>query len=328
MAKCMITKIGGSLNTDHLTAQATDVVENELFIGFGSDEEQKGTIKKNNNSNTITPYSGYDIPDGYHPGSEIVSLPLETMAAMEINPGAQKIQVATAHKVIQGDIVVRAVSNLTPENIKKGVRVGGVLGNFEGWVDVDPAYLYYNGFIKEGQSITKLAQWRRSDQHSDVELHVYRDRIAGSYPGNTNTIHYSNIFVFDSPIDFGQYSRIEFELNINYIPRPSKGIQLYAYTYTNRVNTYMHYQWPNSSLGASLAPENPNKDDTLSSGIQTYGGIYPQTYLICYEDTANYGKYYIDISGVSGTGYLYIGFMNSIRPKSDINLEIYTIKLI
>ena len=69
---------------------------------------------------------------------------MATMGAQTVTPGNSTKTVSCSSKYMTGNVTVSAVSNLSAGNIKKGVNVGGVVGNFEGYT-TSPLYLFNNG---------------------------------------------------------------------------------------------------------------------------------------------------------------------------------------
>ena len=77
------------------------------------------------------PFGTYNVPKGYHNGSGRVTQSIPTQGAKTITPNTRDQRV-TAGRYLTGDITVRGDGNLVAGNIKSGVSIFGVWGNYVG----------------------------------------------------------------------------------------------------------------------------------------------------------------------------------------------------
>ena len=129
---------GQSIDGTVLTATATDAKSGVVLIGQGG-EEYFGSmpiISAQNKKMALN--ETYNIPAGYHGGSDRFYQELATMGAQSVAPGGQTVTVQTNGKYMTDNVYVKAVENLRQEVIKQGVTVGSgagaVVGTFSGWV--------------------------------------------------------------------------------------------------------------------------------------------------------------------------------------------------
>ena len=91
--------------------------------------------------------ASYTIPQGWHNGSGKVTQALAVQGAVGITAGTGNQTVCSAGRWTTGEQWVWGDGNLVPWNIKNGVNIFGVWGNFTGWVDPT---LQLNGLIPIG----------------------------------------------------------------------------------------------------------------------------------------------------------------------------------
>ena len=94
------------------------------------DIHNNGAISQSMGANT-----SYTIPQGWHNGSGKVTQALVIQGAVGITAGTGNQTVCDAGRWTTGDLWVWGNGNLVPWNIKNGVEIFGVWGNFTGWVD-------------------------------------------------------------------------------------------------------------------------------------------------------------------------------------------------
>lgn len=140
MAEIPLFFKGNSVDFSTLTATESKVRAGKTFIGSGSDDIKTGTVPEYAQSNNnLAVNATYNIPAGIHNGVDVVSQSVPTMTVQPITPGVGEIVIECAGKYLTNDIVILAVDNLYPENIKLGAVVGeapgAVTGTFEGFVD-------------------------------------------------------------------------------------------------------------------------------------------------------------------------------------------------
>lgn len=275
MAELPIHKIGGGADTSELTAVTGDVLAPETFLGSGSDENQQGSIVLRGSPSYSIPINGsQSLPAGYYSGGT-VSQSVPTMGAQSIGPGAQMITIPTAGKYMTGNITIRTTYNLIPSLIKKGVTVGGVVGNFEGYVITDPRTLYKYGTFNGIQSITAFKRF--TSQMGTVSLE--KDNIKTVVPYNFT----QTAIVFNVAIDFTGLTTLTVRHQSKIISNGT-GAGMGFSIFRNKVTDYMYdgsVSSPNPNLGTKLM-----SDNMLGSG----------------------GDYTFNVSSITGSAYLYLEY--------------------
>ncbi|MFT4107161.1 MAG: hypothetical protein QM657_15510 [Lacrimispora sp.] len=172
MAKCGITNIGGGggIGSDELTVTKDYVLNGLEYVGADTDDEKGVGIMSDNGTTAnqnLNAGGSFLVKGGYHAQPFTVnanSLASQTsatatnnkvlngetfyangvkntgtivsMAGQIINPTASQQTVASSGKYMTGNVVVNGVSNLTANNVRNGVNVGGTVGSL-----VDYSYL-------------------------------------------------------------------------------------------------------------------------------------------------------------------------------------------
>lgn len=274
MAELPIHKIGGGADTSELTAVTGDVLAPETFLGSGSDENQQGSIVLRGSPAYSIPINGsQSLPAGYYSGGN-VSQSVPTMGAQSIGPGAQMITIPTAGKYMTGNITIRTTYNLIPSLIKKSVTVGGVVGNFEGYVITDPRTLYKYGTFNGIQTITAF-KYNSGGEVGVVSLE--RDNIKVTVSTNFR----QTAIVFDSPINFDQLSTLMVRYDASLIQAGTGSTTLGLYVYRNKVTDYV---WSSPSF-------NPNLGGSALASATSFG---------------TGGDLTASVSGVTGNAYVYL----------------------
>lgn len=275
MAELPIHKIGGGADTSELTATANDVLAPETFLGSGSDENQQGAIVLRGSPSYSIPINGsQSLPAGHYSGGT-VSQSIATMGAQSVGPGAQAITIPTAGKYMTGNITIRTTYNLIPSLIKKGVTVGGVVGNFEGYVITDPRTLYKYGTFNGIQSITGFKRF--TSQMGTVSLE--RDNIKTTVPYN----YMQTAIVFNVAIDFTGLTTLTVRHQSKFISDGS-GAGMAFSIFRNKVTDYMY--------DGSVSNPNPNLGTKLMSNNMMGSG----------------GDYTFNVSSITGLAYLYLEY--------------------
>lgn len=280
MGECLIKKTGSGVNTNDLTANRNDVLENKQYFGSGSDEIQTGTMRDRGALIYELPLNGrYKIPEGYyHDGAKVLQY-IPTMGKQEIGPGAKQIVVATAGKYLTGDVIVKSVKNLIPSNIKKGVYVGGVgPGTWEGFINNDPNTPYYYGSFNGIQTIT-LFRCVQEKSPGTLTLNKNNFLIYNADGGKSSTV------VFNSPINLNNLRKLT-------VTAASSGSPATFDLWRNRVTDYYKN---NSNV------YNPG----LGSRVNSTGSMDG------YINQGSSGDFTMDVSSFSGSAYLYFNVSGS-----------------
>ena len=92
-------------------------------------------VNRGNISYSLPANGSYTIPAGWHAGGGVVNQSLAFHWGGTYTPNTANQVICWANWYAAGNIVVLGSSALTAGNIRNGVWVFGVLGNFTGWVD-------------------------------------------------------------------------------------------------------------------------------------------------------------------------------------------------
>ena len=132
----------------------------------------------------LSPYYGYS--NGVRVQGNIA-----TMGAQTISPTSYQQTVQTAGKYLSGNVTVNGVYNLRPENVRKGVQVGDIVGIAEGY------YPTANDLYLRGNNIAGFTAGSSDTKFESGGIKVNDDYL----------ILYSN-----TQIDFTPYNYLNVEL--------------------------------------------------------------------------------------------------------------------
>ena len=151
MSKIWIPGSGGGADLDVITAQAGDILAGKVIVDQDG-EPLTGTMPNNGAVSKVLPINGsYTIPVGYHNGSGKVTQSIPTRGAATIIPSTANQTAISAGYYASGNVIVAGDPNLQAGNIKKGARIFGVTGTFEGFV-TSPLYIYNRGTFSNVQT--------------------------------------------------------------------------------------------------------------------------------------------------------------------------------
>lgn len=175
MSKIWIPGGGGGVDLDVTTAQAGDILAGKVIVGSDG-EPLTGTMPNRGAESQVLPINGnYTIPAGYHNGSGRVTQSIPVQGGSTTTPGTANKTVVAANRYVDGNIIVAGDPNLQAGNIKRGARIFGVTGTFEGLV-TSPYYLWRRGSFQNGQSMS----FGKMDSITGAALYIY----SGSYFNN------------------------------------------------------------------------------------------------------------------------------------------------
>lgn len=232
MAEGLIHTILKTVDTRGLTATKNDVASPYTFYGAGDSDKQSGVIFNQGSPEITLPLDGnYTLPAGYYSGGTI-GQKISYMEETHVSPGSQTITVHTKDVYMAGNIIVDALPNLKPENIKKGEYVGGVgPGTWEGYVVTDPNTFYYYGTFGPGQSLSDYA-YEEAEGYK-LKRESFKDHI--QFTRNTG-LGTDSILVFNNSVDLTSLSRLQFEI-VNTISGSNYNVQYVVYLCRNRHET-------------------------------------------------------------------------------------------
>lgn len=134
MGECIILRGGGAFGSSKLTATPDKVRKGKIFLGYGSDNEQVGTLEEVAAESYSLPLNGtYNIPQGIHSGNGKVTQQLPTINGQTIYPTGEQQVFETENKYVSSNFSVAPITNLKAENIKKDVVILGITGTYEGY---------------------------------------------------------------------------------------------------------------------------------------------------------------------------------------------------
>lgn len=266
MSKIWIPGSGGGADLDVITAQAGDILAGKVIVDPDG-EPLTGTMPNNGAVSKILPINGsYTIPVGYHNGSGKVTQSIPTKRAATIIPSTANQTAISAGYYASGNVIVAGDPNLQAGNIKKGVRIFGKTGTFEGYV-TSPLNIFNNGTWGGGVSgITGL--------HGDPNLMgTYIDVSIGRK--NSNIRRTCNLRL-NSAVNLSSYSYLKVDVTFE------KGTTISDVKHTVGVST---------NAGLQLSASEP---------LSTVGGI------VAYGSVANDGTVIVDVRNLSGNYFIYL----------------------
>lgn len=181
MSKIWIPGSGGGADLDVITAQAGDILAGKVIVDPDG-EPLTGTMPNNGAVSKVLPINGsYTIPAGYHNGSGKVTQSIPTREAATIIPSTANQTAISAGYYASGNVIVAGDPNLQADNIKKGARIFGVTGTFEGLV-TSPYYLWRRGSFQNGQSMS----FGNGDGIAGAALYIIRGSYFNNFVDLTN----------------------------------------------------------------------------------------------------------------------------------------------
>lgn len=181
MSKIWIPGSGGGADLDVITAQAGDILAGKVIVDPDG-EPLTGTMPNNGAVSKVLPINGsYTIPAGYHNGSGKVTQSIPTRGAATIIPSTANQTAISAGYYASGNVIVAGDPNLQAGNIKKGARIFGVTGTFEGLV-TSPYYLWRRGSFQNGQSMS----FGNLDSITGAALYIIRGSYFNNFVDLTN----------------------------------------------------------------------------------------------------------------------------------------------
>lgn len=203
MAECLLQKKGSALDTEGLTAVPGDVAQGETFYGSGTDDIQTGTIVKQPIRQQLIGINGsYTVPAGIFEPGNYVSQNIATQGATTVTPTSTGVGAGVSGKYMTGNVIIKGVENLIPENIRMGAVVGDISGTWRGYVNTSALTPYWYGIFYPGQSGTIV----RSVSVAEAVVDWYRTTTSSDHPfifitsdkqGITPAIGFTNSITLD-----------------------------------------------------------------------------------------------------------------------------------
>ena len=219
-----------------------------------------GNMPNRGNISHSLPANGtYTVPAGWHAGGGVVNQSLAFHWGGTYTPNTANQVICWANWYAAGNIVVLGSSALVSSNIRKGVRIFGVLGNFTGWVD---------STMPMSAAFTVVDQpdynWNWSDTKSggsDIRKYLYYVGVNADSPIDSNVQMVQNLYNNCGFRWLNYEFRYEIDTGNN---RYGVGVGPFMYGYTSRdggafeFDSFMNTYWTfyNDEDGWSITQSN------------------------------------------------------------------------
>lgn len=294
---------GSGADVDPVTAESWQVLQDAVIVDKNGNP-LTGTMPNRAAINPmINAGERFPIPEGYHNGlggvtanSLVAQTPgnlqsnyilspyfgwsngvkvqgnIASIGAQTISPTSYQQTVQTAGKYLSGNVTVNGVTNLKPENVKKGVQIGDVKGVWEGWVPTAND-LYYRG--------NNVAGFVSSDERN-FKFETAQITVSGYHIGawgGSSTLRLNNFNLTKS-----SSLNMEFSVTIADNDSPPKDMNLYIVrpgsgTYGNPLGA------------ASWSFANPTTNRVLSINTSALQEVVDIVVYIYHVDTSGYRGY-------------------------------------
>lgn len=289
---------GGGADLDVVTADAGDVLAGKVIVGpdgepltgtlalsgnasdgqvlsgqtyYNTDAKTKrtGTMPNRGAVNQSLAINGsYTIPAGYHNGSGKVTQDIPTKGAQTYTPGTTN-QTIAANQYLTGPQTIKGDPNLKAENIKKGVSIMGITGSYEGAIP-EKYYIWTGGaWGIQGPSMTLT--WADT---SGGKIPYSAYAAGGSGPSINRYYNYR-----DNNYTAGGCAKINTAFDLT---------------------PYKYLKFERTQSGTFSIP--------VFVGVSQNGNLQGNTYAAQFSGTVSSGAHSIDISKLSGSYYIYLGF--------------------
>ena len=195
-------QISASTLSDETVATAVSSDLLSTYKGWAGGNLIDGTmVNRGAISQSFGVNASYIIPQGWHNGSGKVTQALAVQGYVGITASTGNQTVCDAGRWTTGEQWVWGDGNLVPWNIKNGVEIFGVWGNFTGWVDgnsgnynlCQECHTYTSGESYHRRFFTRNVYWRGWNYFNVYLVHnttVYNQRIDTKYLPRiwTNTV--------------------------------------------------------------------------------------------------------------------------------------------
>ena len=236
MSKIWMPGGGGGADVDVVTAEAGDVLEGKVIVGpdgepltgtlalsgnaadsqvlsgqtyYNTDAKTKRTGSMSNQgawTSRLGANGKITIPAGYHNGAGYVDQALPAKGAATYTPGRSN-QTIGAGQYLTGAQTILGDANLLAANIKKGVSIFGVEGEWEGFV-TSPLYIYNNGAWGGVQTPGLTA----TTGYTGIEYGYYTgyQKVAKIQNTNSNSGSWGNLILArtNSAVDLSAYKYV------------------------------------------------------------------------------------------------------------------------
>ena len=198
------TNTSATANASHILSGKTAWVNGSKLTGT--------MINRGNVSQSLSANGSYTIPAGWHAGGGVVNQSLAFHWGGTYTPNTANQVICWANWYAAGNIVVLGSSALTAGNIRNGVWIFGVLGNFTGWVDSTMP-------ISAGCDLVTSANYREWWSNEDYiradavaygsQSYMYPDRIRSIYNAGFRYINaQANVTTYTNTGSRNTYAKI------------------------------------------------------------------------------------------------------------------------
>lgn len=136
MGNAILPKTEQVVNEKELTATPCTVRKGKIFYGAGTDGIQFGNLPESDQERKVLPLNGsYTIRRGIHNGIDEIYQDehIPESPGRNITPVVQGVILESQGTYFSGDIIIKAIENLSRDVIKSGVKIGTVTGVYNGF---------------------------------------------------------------------------------------------------------------------------------------------------------------------------------------------------
>ncbi len=262
----------GTLNPDTTLADS-QALSGQTFLKWNPQtklfERHTGSMANRGAVNQSLAINGsYTIPAGYHNGSGKVTQDIPTKGAQTYTPGTTN-QTIAANQYLTGPQTIKGDPNLKAENIKKGVSIMGITGSYEG--DIPEKYYIWTGGAWGIQGPSMTLTWADT---SGGKIPYSAYAAGGSGPSINRYYNYRG-----NNYTAGGCAKINTAFDLT---------------------PYKYLKFERTQSGTFSIP--------VFVGVSQNGNLQGNTYAAQFSGTVSSGAHSIDISKLSGSYYIYLGF--------------------
>lgn len=125
---------------------------------------------------------------------------MPTQGGSTITPGTANKTAVAANRYVNGNVIVAGDADLKAANIKKGVKIFGVTGTFEGYVPT-ATDLYLRG--------NNIAGWTNTGDERDIKFESGGIHVIGNGSGGSRGMHITS----GKTINLTPYSKLNVQVN-------------------------------------------------------------------------------------------------------------------
>lgn len=262
----------GTLNPDTTLADS-QALSGQTFLKWNPQtklfEKRTGSMANRGAvSQSLAINGSYTIPAGFHNGSGKVTQDIPTKGAQTYTPGTAN-QTIAAGQYLTGAQTIKGDPNLRPENIKKGVSIMGITGTYNG--PVPEIYYIWTGSVWGLQNPSMTLTWADT---SGGKIPYSAYAAGGSGPSINRYYNYRG-----NNYTAGGCAKINTAFDLT---------------------PYKYLKFERTQSGTFSIP--------VFVGVSQNGNLQGNTYAAQFTGKVSSGVHSIDISKLSGSYYIYLGF--------------------